>query len=74
MAIARAIVGKPKLILADEPTGNLDPVTSEIVFETLLTLVRVSGVAALIATHNLALAARMDRRVTLADGVVVELD
>ena len=74
VAIARAVANSPRILLADEPTGNLDPVTSEIVFETLLTLVRVSGVAALIATHNLALAARMDRRVTLADGVVVELD
>ena len=74
VAIARAVANSPRILLADEPTGNLDPVTSEIVFETLLTLVRVSGVAALIATHNLALAARMNRRVTLADGVVVELD
>ena len=74
VAIARAVANSPRILLADEPTGNLDPVTSEIVFETLLTLVRVSGVAAIIATHNLALSARMDRRVTLADGVVVELD
>jgi lipoprotein-releasing system ATP-binding protein len=73
VAIARAVANSPRVLLADEPTGNLDPVTSEKVFETLLTLVRVSGVAAIIATHNLGLAARMDRRVTLSDGVIVEL-
>ncbi|MFM8700621.1 MAG: ABC transporter ATP-binding protein [Hyphomicrobiales bacterium] len=74
VAIARAVANSPRILLADEPTGNLDPATSERVFETLLTLARVSGVAALIATHNLALAARMDRRVTLSEGIIVELD
>ena len=73
VAIARAVANRPRILLADEPTGNLDPVTSERVFETLLALVRVSGLAALVATHNLELAARMDRRVTLRDGVIVEL-
>ncbi len=59
--------------MADEPTGNLDPQTAEHVFSTLLALVRASGLAALIATHNLELAGRMDRRVTLKGGQVVEL-
>ena len=66
-------VGKPKLLLADEPTGNLDPVTASYVFEALEALVRQSGLAALIATHNHELASRMDRRVTLAEGKVVPL-
>jgi lipoprotein-releasing system ATP-binding protein len=61
------------VLLADEPTGNLDPKTAEHVFGTLLALVRASGLAALIATHNLELAGRMDRRVTLSDGQVVEI-
>jgi lipoprotein-releasing system ATP-binding protein len=60
--------------LADEPTGNLDPKTADHVFGTLTALVKASGLAALIATHNLDLAARMDRRVTLQDGLVRELD
>ena len=59
--------------MADEPTGNLDPNTAEHVFSTLISLVRASGLAALIATHNVELAARMDRRVTLKDGQVVEM-
>ncbi|CAM5765657.1 lipoprotein-releasing system ATP-binding protein LolD [Labrys miyagiensis] len=74
VAIARAVANAPHLILADEPTGNLDPGTSDHVFGTLTALVRASGLAALIATHNLDLAARMDRRVTLQDGRIVELD
>jgi lipoprotein-releasing system ATP-binding protein len=73
VAIARAVANAPKVLLADEPTGNLDPKTAEHVFGTLLTLVRASGLAALIATHNLELAGRMDRRVSLRDGTVVEL-
>ncbi|AQS87066.1 lipoprotein releasing system ATP-binding protein LolD [Neoasaia chiangmaiensis NBRC 101099] len=70
-AIARALANRPRLLLADEPTGNLDIHTSDIVFEELLRIVREEGVAALIATHNDALAARMDRILTLRDGVVV---
>ena len=72
VAIARALANAPGLLLADEPTGNLDVGTSDVVFEELLQMVRSQGVAALIATHNTVLAARMDRRVTLADGRVVE--
>jgi lipoprotein-releasing system ATP-binding protein len=74
VAIARAVANGPKFLLADEPTGNLDPPTAERVFEQLLSLVRQSGVAALIATHNLDLAARMDRVLRLVDGVLVEED
>jgi len=72
VAIARAGANGPKLLLADEPTGNLDPPTAERVFEELLKLVRQSGVAAVVATHNLDLAARMDRTLRLADGLLVE--
>jgi lipoprotein-releasing system ATP-binding protein len=71
VAIARAIINNPKLLLADEPTGNLDGRTAEAVFAQLLHLVRDSGLAALIATHNTELARRMDRTVTLRDGVLV---
>ncbi len=74
VAIARAVANAPRLLLADEPTGNLDPQTSSHVFATLISLVRASGLAGLIATHNLDLAGRMDRRVTLRDGKVVELE
>jgi lipoprotein-releasing system ATP-binding protein len=74
VAIARAVANAPKVLLADEPTGNLDPKTADHVFGALTQLVRASGLAAIIATHNLDLAARMDRRVTLRDGRVVELD
>jgi lipoprotein-releasing system ATP-binding protein len=70
VAIARAVANGPRLLLADEPTGNLDPHTAERVFEQLLSLVRQSGVAALIATHNLELAARMDRTLLLMDGIL----
>jgi lipoprotein-releasing system ATP-binding protein len=73
VAIARAVANAPRLILADEPTGNLDVHTADRVFGTLSQLVRASGLAAIIATHNLDLAAQMDRRVTIRDGQVVEL-
>jgi lipoprotein-releasing system ATP-binding protein len=73
VAIARAVANSPSLLLADEPTGNLDPKTGEHVFATLQSLVRQSGLAALIATHNLDLAQRMDRRVTLQAGRVVDV-
>jgi lipoprotein-releasing system ATP-binding protein len=72
VAIARAVANDPKVLLADEPTGNLDPPTAERVFEQLLKLVRQSEVAAVVATHNLDLAARMDRILRLADGLLVE--
>jgi lipoprotein-releasing system ATP-binding protein len=72
VAIARAVANGPRLLLADEPTGNLDPPTAERVFDQLLSLVRQSGVAALIATHNLELAARMDRTLRLKEGHLVE--
>jgi lipoprotein-releasing system ATP-binding protein len=71
VAFCRALANKPRLLLADEPTGNLDPATSDRVFEALMSLVRDTGLAALIATHNLELAARMDRVVRLDAGKVV---
>ena len=71
-AIARALANNPTLLLADEPTGNLDPKTSEKVFAELLNLVRETGLSALIATHNPELASKMDRRVHLENGVLVE--
>lgn len=71
VAIARAVANAPRILLADEPTGNLDPETSNHVFSALETLVRASGLAALIATHNHELAARADRSVTLDRGQVV---
>ncbi|MFN3348519.1 ABC transporter ATP-binding protein [Pseudorhodoplanes sp.] len=74
VAIARAVANAPRILLADEPTGNLDPHTADHVFDTLRQLVSASGLAAIIATHNLDLARRMDRRVTIRDGVVVELE
>jgi lipoprotein-releasing system ATP-binding protein len=73
VAIARAVANAPRILLADEPTGNLDPHTSDQVFGALSQLVRSSGLAAIVATHNRDIAARMDRRVTLQDGQVVEL-
>jgi lipoprotein-releasing system ATP-binding protein len=72
VAIARAVANAPLVLFADEPTGNLDPETAHYVFDALEALVRQSGLAALIATHNHDLAARMDRRVTITDGKVVE--
>ena len=72
VAIARALANAPSVLLADEPTGNLDVGTADIVFEELLRVVRSAGVGALIATHNEELAARMDRVVTLRDGMLVE--
>jgi lipoprotein-releasing system ATP-binding protein len=74
VAIARAVANAPRVLLADEPTGNLDPHTAEHVFGALTQLVRATGLAAIIATHNLDLAARMDRRVTIRDGVVLDYD
>lgn len=74
VAIARAIANAPRVLLADEPTGNLDPPTAERVFAMLGAIVRATGLAALVATHNLELAARMDRRVTLRDGKIVADD
>lgn len=73
VAICRALANKPALLLADEPTGNLDPHTSEGVFSELLRLVREEGLSALIATHNPDLARRMDRMVTLKDGLICEV-
>jgi lipoprotein-releasing system ATP-binding protein len=74
VAIARAVANAPRILLADEPTGNLDPHTSEQVFGALSQLVRASGLAAIVATHNRDIASRMDRRVTLKDGQVVEME
>ncbi|RST84984.1 ABC transporter ATP-binding protein [Aquibium carbonis] len=73
VAIARAVANAPLVLLADEPTGNLDPNTASYVFDAMEALVRHSGLAALIATHNHDLAARMDRRVTLRAGKIVEM-
>jgi lipoprotein-releasing system ATP-binding protein len=73
VAIARAVANAPHILLADEPTGNLDPRTAAHVFETMMTLARNTGLAALVATHNLDLAAAMDRRVTLDNGRIVEV-
>lgn len=70
VAFCRALANRPKLLLADEPTGNLDPATSDQVFATLMEVVRETGLSALIATHNPALAARMDRIVRLEAGRV----
>lgn len=70
VAFCRALANAPKLLLADEPTGNLDPATSDRVFAVLMDLVRETGLSALIATHNLDLAARMDRVVRLSAGQV----
>ncbi len=73
VAIARAVANGPGILLADEPTGNLDPKTAEHVFETLEALAKATGLAALVATHNEALAVRMTRRVTLKDGWMTEV-
>jgi lipoprotein-releasing system ATP-binding protein len=74
VAIARAVANAPRALLADEPTGNLDPNTADYVFNALMQLVKATRVAMLIATHNMELAGRMDRRVSLVDGQVVELE
>jgi len=71
VAIARALANRPRVLLADEPTGNLDHATATVVFKMLLATVRETGVAALVATHNPELAALMDRTVTLLDGALV---
>jgi lipoprotein-releasing system ATP-binding protein len=71
VAFCRALANAPRLLLADEPTGNLDPETSDRVFDMLMGLVRETGMAALIATHNPTLAARMDRVLRLEQGVLV---
>ena len=72
VAIARALANRPRLLLADEPTGNLDPTTSQSVFESLRDLAKTTGVAALIATHNMELAGHMDRVFALKDGHLEE--
>ena len=74
VAIARAVANAPRALLADEPTGNLDPHTADHVFQALMQLVKATNVAMLIATHNMELAGRMDRRVSLMNGEVVELE
>ena len=74
VAIVRALANDPRILLADEPTGNLDHATGDNVFSTLLDLVRHAGLAALIATHNLELARRLDRIVELEDGRLKPLD
>jgi lipoprotein-releasing system ATP-binding protein len=73
VAIARAVANAPRVLFADEPTGNLDPHTADHVFQALMQLVRATQVAMLIATHNMELADRMDRRVSLENGKIVEL-
>ncbi|MGH1577539.1 ABC transporter ATP-binding protein [Planktotalea sp.] len=73
VAFCRALANSPRLLLADEPTGNLDPATSDQVFAALMELVRDTGLSAVIATHNLELAARMDRQLRLEDGTLVSL-
>lgn len=73
VAIARALANEPKILLADEPTGNLDPQTAETVFQELISVVQETGLAALIATHNPELAQKMHRRVTVQDGQLVVL-
>ncbi|MBM3582788.1 MAG: ATP-binding cassette domain-containing protein, partial [Alphaproteobacteria bacterium] len=72
VAIARALANAPAVLLADEPTGNLDPHTADEVFGLLLKLARGANLAALIATHNVDLARRMDRTIRLHDGVLVD--
>jgi lipoprotein-releasing system ATP-binding protein len=73
VAIARAVANAPRILLADEPTGNLDPYTANRVFDTLAKLVQATELAAIVATHNLELASRMSRRVTIKDGQVIDL-
>jgi len=73
VAIARAVSNVPRLLLADEPTGNLDPHTSDHVFHALRQLIKASGLTVVLATHNMEIAARMDRRVTIREGQIVEM-
>jgi lipoprotein-releasing system ATP-binding protein len=73
VAIARSVSNVPRLLLADEPTGNLDPHTSDHVFHALRQLIKASGLTVVLATHNMEIAARMDRRVTLREGQIVEM-
>lgn len=72
VAIARALVNDPRLVIADEPTGNLDPATTERVFESLIRMARSEGAAVLVATHNMALTQHMDRVLTLQDGKLTD--
>ncbi|KCZ50656.1 ABC transporter ATP-binding protein [Hyphomonas pacifica] len=72
VAIARALANDPRLVIADEPTGNLDPGTTERVFATLINMVRNEGAAVLVATHNLSLTRHMDRVLTLSDGKLID--
>src|SRR5436190_5202093 len=74
VAIARAVANAPRILLADEPTGNLDPKTSEHVFGALTQLVQASGLAVVVAAHHMDIAGRMDRRVTIREGLVIELE
>lgn len=74
VAIARALANRPALLLADEPTGNLDPKTADEVFDIFLKIVRETGLSALLATHNPELAAKMDRRICVVDGKIQELE
>lgn len=71
VAIARALANKPQVLLADEPTGNLDPNTSNAVFQSLFELTRLEGVSALVATHNMSLVSYMDRVLTVRDGMII---
>jgi lipoprotein-releasing system ATP-binding protein len=72
VAVARALANHPRILLADEPTGNLDPKTAKLVLDELVSLARAEGVAALVATHNLQLAAKMDRALLLQDGRLLD--
>lgn len=74
VAIARALVNDPRLVIADEPTGNLDPATTERVFQSLIRMARSEGAAVLIATHNMALTKHMDRVLTLKDGKLTDFE
>ena len=74
VAIARAVANRPKILLADEPTGNLDPQTADRVFEKLLGLVRTTGLCAIMATHNMEIAERMDRVLRLEEGKLIEVN
>lgn len=73
VAIARALANTPKLLLADEPTGNLDPKTADKVFEALMSVVKETGLSAVVATHNFDLAGKMDRKLKIENGKIVEL-